>query len=96
MSGLWSTDRVPYLRKIMDAFNDDYIESIIFMKSAQIGATEAGINIIAYTIDQEPCRILYVLPDDDIAKDFSSERLRKALRNCPRLDKMFDDADSKN
>jgi len=96
MSGLWSTDRVPYLRKIMDAFNDDYIESIIFMKSAQIGATEAGINIIAYTIDQEPCRILYVLPDDDIAKDFSSERLRKALRNCPRLDNKFDDADSKN
>ena len=56
--GPWQTDRVPYMRKIMDTWNDDDIEYIVFIKSTQVGATEAGINIIAYTIDQDPSRLL--------------------------------------
>ncbi len=94
--GPWQTDRVPYLRKIMDAWNDDEIEYIVFIKSTQVGATEAGINIIGYTIDQDPSRLLYLMPDDDIAKDFSADRLQKALERCEVLKDKYNAEDSKN
>lgn len=78
--GPWRTSIVPYLGKIMDCFNVDSIEKVIFLKPTQVGGTEAGINIVGYIIDQQPCRILYVLPDEDVMKDFSNERLQKVLR----------------
>ena len=94
--GPWRTDRVPYLKKIMDAWNDEDIEYIVFIKSTQVGATEAGINIIGYTIDQDPSRLLYLMPDDDIAKDFSADRLQKALKRCDVLRGKYNADDSKN
>lgn len=78
--GPWRTSIVPYLAKIMDCLNDDDIEKVIFLKPTQIGGTEAGINIVGYIIDQAPSRILYVLPDEDTMRDFSSQRLQKVLR----------------
>ena len=78
--GPWRTSIVPYLAKIMDCLNDDDIEKVIFLKPTQIGGTEAGINIVGYIIDQQPSRILYVLPDEDTMRDFSSQRLQKVLR----------------
>lgn len=78
--GLWRTSIVPCLGKIMDCFNVDSIEKVVFLKPTQVGGTEAGINIVGYIIDQQPCRILYVIPDEDVMKDFSNERLQKVLR----------------
>ena len=49
-AGAWRTDRAPYQREIMDAFNDPDIQRIIFMKSAQVGATETS------RLDEAPCR----------------------------------------
>ena len=80
-AGLWNTDNTPYLRAIMDAFTDKTSQVITFLKPSQVGATEAGINICAFTIDRSPCRLLYVMPDEDLAKDFSVDRLQKALKN---------------
>lgn len=94
--GPWRTDRVPYLKKIMDAFNDESITTIIFLKPTQVGATETGINIIGYTIDQDPSRLLYVMPDDDIAKSFSADRLQGALSRCKALEGKYFADKSKN
>ena len=39
--GPWSTDRTPYLRGIMDALSaSDPVQRVVFMKGAQLGATE--------------------------------------------------------
>jgi len=94
--GPWKNSTVPYLEKIMDAFNDDYIEFIAFIKAAQTGGTEAALNMTGYTIDQDPSRMMYVLPDEDTAKNFSTERLQKFLRCCSCLDHKFFDGDSKD
>ncbi len=83
--GLWQTKNTPYLKKIMDCYTDLTTEVIAFIKSSQIGATESAINICGYVIERDPSRLLYVMPDEDVAKDFGRERLLKALRNCPTI-----------
>lgn len=94
--GLWKTDEVPYLRMIMDILNDDDIEMVVFLKAAQVGFTEALINYMGYTIDQDPSRVLYVMPDDDTAKEFSENRLQKFLRSSAVLRDKFKPNDSKD
>ena len=95
-AGPWKNSTVPYLEKIMDAFNDEYIEFIVLIKATQTGGTEAAINMTGYIIDQDPSRIMYVLPDEDTAKNFSTERLQKFLRHCSCLNHKFFDSDSKD
>ena len=83
--GNWDTAAVPYMKFIMDSFNNDQIEEIVWLKCTQIGGTEAMLNMVGYTISQNPSRIMYVLPDDDLIDQFSELRLQKMLRNCPDL-----------
>lgn len=89
--GRWVTDRTPYLRGIMDAFNDPLINEVAFVKCARIGGTEAGINVVGYFIEQDPSPILIVQPTVDDAKDFSKEQLAPAIADTPVLaDKVKD------
>lgn len=92
-AGLWKTENTPYLKAIMDTFTDKTTQVTTFLKPSQVGATEAGINICAYTIDRSPCRLLYVMPDEELAKDFSVDRLQKALKNTPSVANKIDTAD---
>lgn len=84
-AGQWSTDRVPFQREIMSVVTDPKIETIVFMKSAQVGATEMLSNIIGYYIDQEPSPILVMQPTLNMAQTYSKDRLAPMLRDTPRL-----------
>src|SRR6187397_3277028 len=45
--GRYRTDRTPYMRAIMDALSPSHpARRVVFMKAAQVGATEAGNNWI--------------------------------------------------
>jgi len=71
------------MKKIMDCFSEETIREIVFLKSTQIGGSEALINMLGYIIDQQPSRIYYVLPDDDLCIKFSENRLKRMfLSNC--------------
>src|SRR6056300_856441 len=74
-AGVWRTDRAPYQREIMDSFNDPHIQRIVFMKSAQVGATEILLNVIGYNIDQDPAPMLIMQPTLQMAQAFSKDRL---------------------
>ena len=75
--GMLDTSSVPYMKKIMDCFSEETIREIVFLKSTQIGGSEALINMLGYIIDQQPSRIYYVLPDDDLCIKFSENRLKR-------------------
>src|SRR4030042_1078461 len=83
--GKWNTDRAPYERGVMDAVNDPAVETIVWMKSAQVGASEVGLNIIGYYIDQDPCPILMITPTLQAAQDWSKDRLYPVCRDTPCL-----------
>lgn len=94
--GPWRTDRTPYLREIMDSFNDPSVNLVVFMKPARIGGTEAGLNIVGYFIDQDPSPILIVQPTVDDAKDFSKEQLAPMLADTPALAAKISDPRSRD
>jgi phage terminase large subunit GpA-like protein len=84
-AGAWRTDRAPYQREIMDSFNDPDIQRIIFMKSAQVGATEILLNVIGYYIDQDPAPMLVMQPTLQMGQAFSKDRLATMIRDSEKI-----------
>ncbi len=84
--GPWRTARVPYLRDIMDALSSSSpIERVVFMKGAQTGGTEAGLNAIGYWIDHAPGTILAVWPSLDMVRRNSRVRIEPLIEGTPSL-----------
>lgn len=93
--GRWKTEKTPYLRGIMDAFSDDRIEEIVFIKPTQVGGTESILNILGYIVDQDPASTLVVYPSDTLAEDISKNRIQPMLRATRPLAEKFREEDSK-
>lgn len=94
--GRWRTDRVPYLRGIMDAFNEPAVRSIAVKKATQVAYTEALLNVVGYCIDVEPCPILWLLPNEKQVEEISKNRLAPMLRDTPRVSKKVKPARSRD
>jgi len=76
----------------MDACSDPEIQEVVVMAGAQLGKTEAILNIIGYHIDNAPCPILVLQPTLEMAQAFSKDRIASGLlRSTPVLrDKVKD------
>ena len=95
--GHWRTERTPYLREIMDSLSVyDPTQRVVFMKSAQIGGTEAGNNWIGYVIHHAPGPMLYVLPTVEIAEKASKQRIAPMLDESPALRELISPARSRD
>lgn len=84
-TGLWRTSRTPYLKEIMDSFNDPKVRHIVMVSSSQVGKSEAMNNIIGYIISQDPGSILLVQPTTVDAKEYSKLRIAPMIRDCKEL-----------
>jgi len=84
--GPWRTDRVPYLREVMDTISGTEYQDITILKCSQSAGTEALNNAVGYFIDQEPSPMLMIQPNvKPMAEAWSKDRLAPMLRDCPRL-----------
>jgi len=82
----WSFSRYPYLREIHDC----PARRIVIKKGAQMGITEAMLNVTFHTLDVKGKDVLYVLPTKDPdASDFTRARFDPALESSPHLSEMF-------
>lgn len=80
--GPYRTARVPYMREPIDHLSPaSPVQSVVIMKGAQLGVTEAAINWVGYIIDQIPGPILVVLPTEATAKRWSKQRVAQLLRD---------------
>lgn len=61
------------------------VQRVVFMKGAQIGASEAGNNWLGYIIDQAPGPTMVVQPTVDLAKRYSNQRIAPMIAACSRL-----------
>src|SRR5579885_557058 len=85
-AGRYRTSRTPYMRAIMDALSPSHpARRIVFMKAAQVGATEAGNNWIGYCIHQAPGPFLAVQPTTELAKRLSQQRIEPLIEESPEL-----------
>ncbi len=63
----------------MDACSDYNIKEVVVMAGAQLGKSEALLNIIGYHIDHDPCPILMLQPTESMAQSFSKDRIANGL-----------------
>jgi phage terminase large subunit GpA-like protein len=66
------------------------------MASAQVGKTEAELNLVGYLIHLDPCPILCVLPTVDLAQSWSRERLTGMIRETEPLRGLVAEAKEKS
>ncbi len=84
--GQWRTSRNPPLREIMDALSDHSpIRIVDFKKSAQIGATEVGINWTGYVIERGLDSMIVAQPVKDLARSWSTTKFEPAVALMPDL-----------
>lgn len=97
--GQWKTNRAPYQRTPQDVLTDPRVKTITLMFASQVGKTELELNMFGYAISQDPGPILWVWPTDELAENFSRERLAPTISETPRLRALVQDVksrDSKN
>lgn len=94
--GHWRTSKTPYLKAVMDAFNDDFVHDITFCAGSQLGKTSAEQNMIGYAVAQDPGPMLIVYPSEKLAKFTSEKRLQPLFRLSPDLSKHFRERESKD
>lgn len=88
-AGPWDHARAPYLRGIMDAFNDPGVRRITIIKAEQVGGTEVIYNCLLWTIVHRPGPRLYVYPNADVARRVNKRRLLPTMRRCPEVGAMI-------
>jgi len=81
--GPWRNERTPYLVEIMDALSaSSPITGVAFAKSAQVGATSAVENLIAYIIKSVPGPTLYCTANEKLLAKWVNKRLTPLLVSC--------------
>jgi phage terminase large subunit GpA-like protein len=85
-AGPYRTSRTPYMRGIMDALSPrNPVQRVVFMKAAQVGATEAGNNWIGFCIHRAPGPFLAVQPTVELDKRLSQQRIDPLIEESPDL-----------
>lgn len=83
--GPWRNSVTPYLVEIMDTFDDDVVEKIVFVKPTQVGGTSAMENMLGSLIDQAPAPTMIVYPSDDLAERTVDAKLEPMIQKCKPL-----------
>jgi len=95
--GPWRTSRTPYLKAIMDCLSPSSpVERVVFMKGAQVGATECGNNWIGYVVHQAPGPMMAVQPTVEMAKRNSKQRVDPLIEESDILRKLVRDPRSRD
>jgi predicted DCC family thiol-disulfide oxidoreductase YuxK len=96
-AGPHRTSRTPYMRGIMDALSPRYpVQRVVFMKTAQVVATEAGNNWIGFCIHRAPGPFLAVQPTVEMAKRLSLQRIDPLIEESPDLRALIMPSRSRN
>lgn len=95
--GPWRTSRTPYLKAIMDCLSPSSpVERVVFMKGAQVGATECGNNWIGFVVHQAPGPMMAVQPTVEMAKRNSKQRIDPLIEESDILRKLVRDPRSRD
>ncbi|RYU56355.1 phage terminase large subunit family protein, partial [Methylolobus aquaticus] len=95
--GRWRTKRTPYLRAIMDCLSPTSpVERVVFMKGAQVGATESANCWMGYVIHHAPGPMMAVWPTVEMAKRNSKQRIDPLIEESPVLQELISPARSRD
>jgi phage terminase large subunit GpA-like protein len=82
-NGPWRNVVAPYLVAPMQALTDPRYPMVVFVAPAQSGKTEIGLNFAGYAIEVDPSDFQIVLPEKQLAEDFSARRIGRMVDASP-------------
>jgi phage terminase large subunit GpA-like protein len=94
--GKFKCNRMPWLKKPMDDFTKPDVHRQVLCWANQCGKTTFLLGVVGRTIHLNPQPIIWLLPDEDLAKRISKERLQPAIRDCAPLRSRIKEAKSRD
>ncbi len=86
--GPWREETVPYIAEVMDTLDLRHVERVAFCASPQTGKSDAAHGFLAKRADHEPGPALVVMPDWQLTKRVSGNRLGPMFSSSPRLQEL--------
>lgn len=83
--GPFKLDLTPYIREPLDFFSDPQVSHITICSAAQVAKTTFQLACLGYVIDQDPSPTLLVLPNSDLCRSLSEQRLHPLITDCEAL-----------
>jgi len=78
--GPYRIERTPYLAEIAECLSPrSPIQRVVFMKSAQVGASELGFNWIGFIMHASPGPSMMVQPTTELAEKVSKQRISSMI-----------------
>ena len=82
--GRYRSARTPFLREIMDCFSStSRVREVVVAKSAQVGVTEATVNILGYTMHHAPAPAMVLMPTLEARDAWKVQKLNPLLTDTP-------------
>jgi phage terminase large subunit GpA-like protein len=95
--GRWRTERVPYLREIMEVMTLAHpARRVTFLKSAQIGGSEAALNLVGQVMAETPAPVLVMLPSIEMMRGYNRLKLDPMIQATPALSRRVEDVVSRS
>jgi len=79
------SSRAPYMIQIMRDFSDPRYTDVVAVMAAQMGKSDAMVNVMGHRIDDDPVPILYIGPTQKNTESFSTDRFVKMVSSAPTL-----------
>jgi len=84
----WDPDLTPYMIEPMNCLSSRDYDAVVFVGPAQSGKTQGLItNGMAYIIKCDPSDFLIMQTTKGTARDFDTQVIKRAFRDCPELKK---------
>jgi hypothetical protein len=89
--GKFSTRNRTYVREPLECFRDKRVTDLVLCFGTQTGKTITVMGGAGYKVANDPMNALWVMPNRDLAKSFSTNRWMPFIENCPPLTVMKPD-----
>ncbi|MEQ9330275.1 terminase gpA endonuclease subunit [Thalassobaculum sp.] len=80
-----SYDRAPYLRRPLQAASSGLYSTTAIVGPAQSGKSTLGLGFFAWALKYSTGNFLWLYPDENTARQFSSTKFRPTVENSPDL-----------
>jgi phage terminase large subunit GpA-like protein len=88
--GPYRIERTPYLKEIAECLSPrSPVQRVVFMKSAQVGASELGFNWIGFIMHACPGPVMMVQPTTELAEKVSKQRIASMIEETPVLSEIL-------
>ena len=88
-SGPFSLAGRDYIREPLDAYADSRVSDMVLVFGSQAGKTGLMMGGNAWLCVNDPARILWVMANENQAKDFSTTRWQPMLKNSPTFEDLI-------